>query len=354
MSRTFVDGKVHVRETRCETCIFRPGNLMDLEDGRVEQMVRDADKDDSCIPCHAHLYNNADIEPVCRGYYERGSSMALRFAAAMGVIEFHDPTEGGEMSTTTSTHRFDLGDKGWGECATCGEPLEHPNHTPAPPPDPAEPHSFEGNSAWDDCRGVRSGADAPHPPGRQVTDRPTHTFDLGDKGWDECTVCGKVADHPNHAAPAEVWMQAAGDGIEPLAKLPPGAAGPDWHGLDHDALTAAHCAVEQELVELRDARISVLGPRNGFIINERDGTPSPMLRLGTRDGLAIAIGAYHATLTAKRSPGWPGLHAYLIAQGWIEDPLDVAADLAFGPLPPATPPRFDAEDYIVHDPDGDE
>lgn len=62
--------------------------------------------------------------------------------------------------------------------------------------------------------------------------------------------------------------------------------------LNEQALTAAHLAVEDVLIEMRDARIGVLGPRNGFIVNERDGSPSPIMRLGTRAGLAIAINAY--------------------------------------------------------------
>lgn len=62
--------------------------------------------------------------------------------------------------------------------------------------------------------------------------------------------------------------------------------------LDEDALTAAHLAVEDVLIELRDGRIGVIGPANGFVVKEYDGSPSPVMRLGTRDGLRIAIGAY--------------------------------------------------------------
>lgn len=91
MTNTYVNGKIYVRATRCETCVFRPHNLMGLEDGRVEEMVREADAAESCIPCHHHLYAEQAIEPVCRGYFDRRSSMALRLAEAMGIIEFGDP-----------------------------------------------------------------------------------------------------------------------------------------------------------------------------------------------------------------------------------------------------------------------
>lgn len=62
--------------------------------------------------------------------------------------------------------------------------------------------------------------------------------------------------------------------------------------LDEDALTAAHRAVEDVLIEFRNNRISVLGPANGFVVREHDGSPSPIMRIGTRDGLRIAIKAY--------------------------------------------------------------
>ncbi len=91
MTRTFVDGRVHVRKTMCETCIFRLplGNLMHLEPGRVEQMVADATADDAgSIPCHSHLYRDAPVEPVCRGFFDQHSTFALRLAVVLGVITY--------------------------------------------------------------------------------------------------------------------------------------------------------------------------------------------------------------------------------------------------------------------------
>jgi hypothetical protein len=62
--------------------------------------------------------------------------------------------------------------------------------------------------------------------------------------------------------------------------------------LTSDDLTRMHLAVEDELVEMRDAGLFLIGPRNGFVIYGRDGTPpSGALRLGTRDGLRIALAA---------------------------------------------------------------
>lgn len=80
------NGRVHVMRRRCATCIFRSGNPMRLAPGRVEQMCTDADADESTIVCHSTL--GTDENAACRGYFDRGSSMTLRLAAAAGVIEF--------------------------------------------------------------------------------------------------------------------------------------------------------------------------------------------------------------------------------------------------------------------------
>lgn len=71
--------------------------------------------------------------------------------------------------------------------------------------------------------------------------------------------------------------------------------------LNEDALAAAHLAVEDVLIKMRDARIGVLFRANGFVVNERDGTPSIIMRLGTRDGLRIGIRAYLAAVAGQDS-----------------------------------------------------
>lgn len=88
MSRTFVNGRVHVRRTQCKTCIYRDGNLMHLEPGRREQMERDANRDGGCIPCHDNIHVGAKIEPVCRGYWNVNQSVPLRLAEALERITF--------------------------------------------------------------------------------------------------------------------------------------------------------------------------------------------------------------------------------------------------------------------------
>ena len=81
----FRDGKVHVCEKMCSTCVFRPGNLMRLEDGRVEGMVEDATKADSTIVCHQTLDGR---NAACRGFFDKHKTQPLQIAERLGFIEF--------------------------------------------------------------------------------------------------------------------------------------------------------------------------------------------------------------------------------------------------------------------------
>jgi hypothetical protein len=86
VNRVFDGQQVHVRRLMCDTCIFRPGNLMNLEPGRVEEMVAGA-ADNGCIPCHEHL--GSDTEPVCAGYFKRHQNQILQIAERLKVIQWH-------------------------------------------------------------------------------------------------------------------------------------------------------------------------------------------------------------------------------------------------------------------------
>ena len=90
MSRhnVYRDGRVHVMPERCETCIFRAGNLMGLHRGRVRQMVDRVKAIDGCIPCHATL---AGDNAVCRGQFDLHPTPTLQLAEALGLVAFEDP-----------------------------------------------------------------------------------------------------------------------------------------------------------------------------------------------------------------------------------------------------------------------
>ena len=69
-AEVYRDGMVHVCARKCSTCIYRPGNLMRLEDGRKEGMESEAVANQSVIPCHKTIYG-AEVGPaICRGYWD--------------------------------------------------------------------------------------------------------------------------------------------------------------------------------------------------------------------------------------------------------------------------------------------
>lgn len=89
MSNVFREGRVHVCADKCPTCIFRPGNQMSLQPGRVAGMVRDclADPDGAGnIPCHEHLNSGADA--ICRGFWDAHRGGLLQVAERIGIVEY--------------------------------------------------------------------------------------------------------------------------------------------------------------------------------------------------------------------------------------------------------------------------
>ncbi len=86
------DGLVHVMARMCDTCIFRSGNLMRLTPGRVASMVRECERQQSCIPCHKTTYGQEPGEAVCRGFFEKHATAPLQVAERMGVIAFQELT----------------------------------------------------------------------------------------------------------------------------------------------------------------------------------------------------------------------------------------------------------------------
>ncbi|MFI5593673.1 hypothetical protein ACIA5G_52225 [Amycolatopsis sp. NPDC051758] len=87
-----VDGATGLPRTlegKCLTCIFRPGNLMHLDEGAREDMVRAALGRGSWIVCHTTL-PDAGIptgqQAICRGFWDvhAPDSFGCRLAIAFG------------------------------------------------------------------------------------------------------------------------------------------------------------------------------------------------------------------------------------------------------------------------------
>ena len=84
-------GLVHVLARRCDTCVFRPGNLMHLQPGRVRDMVDQAVAKGSVIVCHATL--GTDANACCRGFWDahRDRVQALQVAERLDVVAYDPP-----------------------------------------------------------------------------------------------------------------------------------------------------------------------------------------------------------------------------------------------------------------------
>lgn len=88
--------EVRICEDLCSTCIFRPGNLMHLQPGRVKGMVDDALADEGFIPCHQTL--GGDGAAMCAGFYRlpaaKARSMFLRLLqSGIGTIKWIVPSK---------------------------------------------------------------------------------------------------------------------------------------------------------------------------------------------------------------------------------------------------------------------
>jgi hypothetical protein len=70
---------------RCSTCIFRPGNLMRLNPGRLADLTGQTDAADTNVVCHQTL--DEPIGAFCRGSVERRAGQAVRIAERLGVIK---------------------------------------------------------------------------------------------------------------------------------------------------------------------------------------------------------------------------------------------------------------------------
>jgi hypothetical protein len=87
-----INGRVRVLAAKCDTCIFRPGNLMRLQPGRREQMVTDSLRNQSAIICHDTL-SGPDPRAVCRGFFDvhGHDSFPLKLAGRLGCIDYITP-----------------------------------------------------------------------------------------------------------------------------------------------------------------------------------------------------------------------------------------------------------------------
>lgn len=67
-----------------------------------------------------------------------------------------------------------------------------------------------------------------------------------------------------------------------------------------ELMEAAHLAIEDHLVKMRDAGMFTGPHGNGFVVREEDGSPSEVIRMGTRPGIVMALNAIADRIDAAR------------------------------------------------------
>lgn len=85
---------------KCATCIFRPGNLMELRPGRLKYIEEDCNDpfDPKTFACHDTLKYGANPEfgrALCRGFYDayRTKNAILQIGDRLQVWEEVDPPQ---------------------------------------------------------------------------------------------------------------------------------------------------------------------------------------------------------------------------------------------------------------------
>ena len=71
---------------KCSTCIFRPGNLMSLDRGRVGEMLADVREHDSFVPCHKTLGKGRPTA-ICKGSDDAHEGALARLARRFEFVE---------------------------------------------------------------------------------------------------------------------------------------------------------------------------------------------------------------------------------------------------------------------------
>lgn len=94
------DGLIHVLAEKCSTCVFHPGNRMNLRPGRLRDMVDSVKANEAPFRCHQTLsFGDSKYrehyagEALCRGSYDLAGddSYLMRYARGLGIIEEVDP-----------------------------------------------------------------------------------------------------------------------------------------------------------------------------------------------------------------------------------------------------------------------
>lgn len=79
---------MRVQAEQCDSCIFRSGNKMHLESGRVAEMAAEVRKEGGYVTCHKTLGLPLRQRVICRGSFDRFKTEIIQLAERMGFIEW--------------------------------------------------------------------------------------------------------------------------------------------------------------------------------------------------------------------------------------------------------------------------
>lgn len=82
-------GGVRLLAEQCSTCIGRPGNLMQLQPGRLRDMAESAVRGEGYITCHQTLKYGAHPdagEALCRWFYDHYSTQFTQVMTRLGAM----------------------------------------------------------------------------------------------------------------------------------------------------------------------------------------------------------------------------------------------------------------------------
>jgi len=86
--------KTRLLSRRCSTCVFKPGNLMKLGHGRLQDLIAQARAAESYIVCHSTLPGVAPpgvLPAVCRGFADSHSTQSLQIIGRLFGFDEVDP-----------------------------------------------------------------------------------------------------------------------------------------------------------------------------------------------------------------------------------------------------------------------
>jgi hypothetical protein len=91
--------RVRILSEKCATCIFKPGNKMELREGARDQLVEETLAADSYIVCHSTLpyFKHPEAQPaVCRGFWDvhARDSLATRLVLMNNMAQWTEPPGG--------------------------------------------------------------------------------------------------------------------------------------------------------------------------------------------------------------------------------------------------------------------